>query len=119
MYLRKAREFLHAAQSSFALDNCTATAGNAVHAAISAADALTAARLHSVWRGEHSEAPAHLDQAGEDGRLAARHLRRLLPLKNRAEYDPPPVGREDARMALLSAERMVAIAERAVASLGL
>ncbi|MGO8873554.1 MAG: hypothetical protein ACLQPH_19540 [Acidimicrobiales bacterium] len=92
-----------------------AAAGNAVHAGIGAADAITAARAAVVWKGEHSQAPAHLDKVGgEDGRKAAAQLRRLLPLKNRAEYDPDPISVSEAKAAVTSAARMVRIAELAV-----
>ncbi|HVC69801.1 MAG TPA: hypothetical protein VNC61_06000 [Acidimicrobiales bacterium] len=115
-HLSKAREYLRAATDSLALDNRVAATGNAVHAGIAAADAIAAALVGSVWAGEHSQAPAHLEKAGADGRQAATQLRRLLPLKTKAEYDPAPISAGDARAALKAAERMVAIAERIVAA---
>lgn len=54
---------------------------------------------------------------GPDGRQAARQLRRLMPLKDRAEYDPTPTSAAEARDARKAAERIVAIAERVVTSL--
>lgn len=115
-YASKAHEFLQAARSSLEAGNNVAAAGNAVHAGIAAADAIAAARAGSVWRGEHGQAPAHLEAAaGEDGRQAARQLRRLLPLKTTAEYDPDPVPSARARMAVQAAERMVDIADRVLA----
>jgi hypothetical protein len=90
-YLAKAGEFLRAAQDSLNLGNNTAAVGNAVHAGILAGDAISAVRSREVWRGEHSLAASHLEAAGDQGRQAARHLRRLLPLKTRAEYDPAPI----------------------------
>jgi hypothetical protein len=114
-YLAKAREFLRAAADSHELGNLIAAAGNAVHAGIAAADAIAARRAASVWRGEHAQAAGHLERSADvDGREAARHLRRLLPLKNRADYDPDPVAPAEARAALQAAERIVAIAERVV-----
>ena len=114
-YLDKAREFLRAAEDSLGLGNRVAAAGNAVHAGIGAADAITAARAAVVWKGEHSQAPAHLEKVGgEEGRKAAPHLRRLLPLKNRAEYDPDPIAASEAKAAVTAAVRMVRIAEQAV-----
>jgi hypothetical protein len=41
-------------------------------------------------------------------------LRRLVPLKNRAEYDPRPVPVSEAKSAVKAAERLLAIAERVV-----
>ena len=66
-----------------------------------------------VWKGEHSQAPAHLEKVGgEEGRKAAPQLRRLLPLKNRAEYDPEPISAAETKAAVTSAARMVRIAEQ-------
>jgi hypothetical protein len=54
-----------------------AAAGNAVHAGIGAADAITAARAAVVWKWEHSQSPAHLDKVGgDDGRMAAARFAR-------------------------------------------
>jgi hypothetical protein len=108
-------EFFRAAEDSLELGNRVAAAGNAVHAGIGAADAITAARAAVVWKGEHSQSPAHLERvAGDDGRKAATHLRRLLPLKNRAEYDPDPISAAEAKAAVTAAARMVRIAEQTV-----
>jgi hypothetical protein len=92
-----------------------AAAGNAVHAGIGAADAITAARAAVVWKGEHSQASAHLEKVGgAEGRKAASHLRRLVPLKNRAEYDPDPISVSEAKAAVTAAVRIVRIAEQVV-----
>ena len=115
VYVDKARKFLRAAEDSLELGNRVAAAGNAVHAGIGAADAITAARAAVVWKGEHSQSPAHLEKVGGDeGRKAAPHLRRLLPLKNRAEYDPEPISATEAKAAVTAAVRMVRIAELVV-----
>lgn len=115
-YLAKAGEFLRAAKDSLGLGNNTAAVSNAVHAGILTADAISAVRTRAVWRGEHSQAASHLEAADNDGKLAARHLRRLLPLKTRAEYDPGPLRVADAQVAVSAAERMVAIAAQVVTS---
>lgn len=119
-YLAKAHEFLHAARSSLELSNHTAAVGNAVHAVhagIAAGDALSAARTGTVWRGEHARAAGHLEDAGDEGRQAARHLRRLLPLKTRAEYEPTPMRKADAEAAVQAADRLVGLATQTVATL--
>jgi HEPN domain-containing protein len=117
-YFSKAREFLRASTDSLELGNHIAATGNAVHAAIGAADTITAARAGAVWKGEHSQAPAYLEKAaGVDGRQAARHLRRLLPLKSQAEYDPNPIPHADAAAAVEAARRIVAIAEQVLRSI--
>ncbi len=116
-YLAKASEFLQAARDALEHGNYSAATGNAVHAGIAAADAIAAARAGTVWRGPHDQAAIHLERAGADGKQAARHLRRLIPLKTRAEYDPAPVRAVDARAAVTAAERMIVLAETAVGGL--
>lgn len=115
-YLDKAQEFLRAAQDSLELSNNTAAVSNAVHAGVAAADALSAIRTRTVWRGEHAQAAGHLESAGAEGIHAARHLRRLLPMKARAEYDPAPMRTADAQMAVQAAQRLTALARQALAS---
>jgi hypothetical protein len=110
-YLAKATEFLRAAQDAQQLGNHTAATSNAVHAGIAAGDAIAAARSGSIWRGSHDQAPLHLERSGPDGKQAARHLRRLVPLKTRAEYDPAPIRAADAGAAVTAAERMTIIAQ--------
>lgn len=117
-YLTKATEFLRAAQDSFELGNRTAATGNAVHAGISASDALSAALVGSVSQGDHADAPSHLDAIGGDGKIAARQLRQLLPLKTQAEYDPRPVSVTNARRALTAAGRLVVLAEQVLSKSG-
>ena len=110
-YLAKALEFLRAGQDPLGLHNYAAATGNAVHAGIAAADAIAAVTLGSVWAGEHTLAAGHVESAGDVGKQAAAQLRRLLPLKNRAEYDPVPVPAADARAAVKAAERLVGLAQ--------
>ena len=114
-YLAKAEEYLQASRDSLDHENFTAATGNAVHAEIAAADGLSAVRSGSTWAGEHSQAPAHLEETGgADGKRAAQQRRRLIPMKNRAEYDPRPVTATDARAAVLAAERLVLLAVKAI-----
>ena len=114
-YLDKAEEYLQAAADSLGHGNFVATAGNAVHAGIAAADAVAAARAGVVWTGEHGQAAGHVEKVGgADGRQAGRQLRQLLPLKTRAEYDPVPTSEKEARSAHRAAERMVSVARRVV-----
>lgn len=113
-YLSKSNEFLHAARESLKAENHSAAVGNAVHAGILAADAICAVRLQGVWRGEHGQAVTQLELAGAEGKQAARHLKRLIPLKTRAEYDPAPLRSTDADSAVKAAERMVEIAQAVV-----
>jgi hypothetical protein len=112
-YLSKAKEYLHAARVSLEAANNTAAAGNAVHAGIAAADAISAGRSGSVWRGQHGQASAHLEaNGGKEGQQGARHLRRLIAMKTTAEYDPDPISAAQARAAVLAAERIVMLADQ-------
>lgn len=111
-HANKAAEFLRAARDSFVLGNYTAATGNAIHAGISATDAIAGAKLGAVWRGGHEQAADHVERARPEGPGAARQLRRLLGLKTRAEYDPTPIPRATAEKAVRAAERIVAVATR-------
>ena len=54
---------------------------------------------------------ALLDQAGPDGANIAKDLRRLLPLKTRAEYEPDAVAPGVAGKAVERSQRCAAIAQ--------
>ena len=117
-YLGKAEEFLDAARLAAASEYRTATTGLAIHAGIAASDAVSAARL-----GKRSASSDHrtvlklLDQSGTEGVAVRRALDRLLPLKNRAEYEPREPTKRQAEQALHAAEQAVAAAKRAVEQL--
>ncbi len=63
---------------------------------------------------DHDQVLALLGQAGIDGAKIESDLRRLLPLKTKAEYDSDDVAPAIARKAVERAQRCVLIA-RAVA----
>jgi hypothetical protein len=105
-YLGKAIEFLEAAETALAIQHFSAAVGNACHAGISAADAISAARLGKVWKDGHSGAVDHVKQAGAEGKQVATQLRRLLKLKARAEYDPKPSSEAHATSAVTAAQRI-------------
>jgi hypothetical protein len=115
IYLGKAREFVTAAEESLRLGNRIAATGNAVIAGIASADAISAARAGVVWQGEHLQAARHVENVGgSEGSRAAAHLRKLVPLKNRAEYDPSPIEEAVAKRSVQAALRILAIAEAVV-----
>jgi hypothetical protein len=114
-YLEKAREYLRAATTSLDFANHAAATVNAVHAGISAADSIAATEARQVWRGEHGQAPTYLERnVKPHGTATARQLKRLLPLKGTAEYDPDPIPPAKAAAAVEAARRLVAIAEQVV-----
>lgn len=115
-YLAKAEEFLLVAEDCIVAARYIAATGNAVHAAINAADAVCGARTGQRPAGQdHAQAIELLRQAGADGYELAKHLARLLPLKTRAEYEPDDVPKGVASKAVESARKAVVVARRVVA----
>ena len=114
-YLGKAEEYLEVAQECLDTERFIAATGNAVHAAINAADAVCGARTGTRSAGQdHDEVLQLLRQCGDEGGDVAKHLARLLPLKARAEYEPDDIPRAAASQAVKASERAVAIARRVV-----
>ena len=116
-YAGKAQEYLEAAEASLADGRYIAATSLAVHAGISAGDAICGARTgRRSADQDHARAVALLGDAGPEGKAAARHLGRLLPLKTRAEYEPDDVPKSIATKAVRAATEIVAIAQRVVAT---
>jgi len=116
-YLAKAEEYAHAAQAELDAERNIAATSLAIHAAINAADAVTGTRLGQRSAGQdHDHVLGLLRQAGPDGTDLATNLRRLLPLKTKAEYDPAAIPHSTASEAVERAHRCVTIARRVVAS---
>lgn len=109
-YLKKAREFLRAAESASALGDWNAVGLNAVHAAISAADALLA-----YYGGVRSTGDSHHDVAGllrqhiEDEQLGSKiqTLSKVLTYKNLAAYEDREVTKAEGRDAEKLARRFL------------
>lgn len=112
--LRKAREFLDAAELLLA-DSSDVATSNAVLAGIAAVDALCCQNLGEHAK-EHSFAPTLVRSIRPRGVDAANALERLLRIKNRAQYDARSVRPADAEAAIQQARRLVEIAEAAVPS---
>jgi hypothetical protein len=114
-HLGKAEEFLTAARDSMGAGHSLAATSLAVHAGISACDAICGARTGQRAAGsDHGQAVTLLEQAGREGKDAARVLTRLMPLKNRAEYEPEDVPKAAAKRAVDQAEKIVVIARTVV-----
>ena len=112
-YVTKAEEYAAAASNELEAERSIAATSLAIHAAINAADAVCGARLGKRATGpDHDQALVLLDQAGTDGAALAKELRRLLPLKTKAEYDPDDIPLSAASRAVDRAHRCVAIARR-------
>lgn len=116
-YAGKAQEFVDAAINELAAGRFIAASSLAVHAGINAADAVCRARIGQRAAGDdHGQVLVLLTDAGPDGADVERELRRLLPLKTTAEYEPDDVARSTATKAVERATRCVQIAQRAANS---
>lgn len=116
-YAAKAAEFAEAAASDLEAGRNIAATSLAIHAGINSGDAVCGARLGKRAAGEdHDQVLALLRQAGPDGAEVERDLRRLLPLKTKAEYEPDDIAPSVAAKAVERAQRCAAIAERVAAT---
>ncbi len=115
-YAGKAEEYADAAASEIEAGRYVAATSLAIHAGINAADAVCGARLGERAAGEdHDQVLSLLRQAGPDGTKVEKELRRLLPLKTKAEYEPDDVAPGVATKALERAQRCVAVARTVAA----
>jgi hypothetical protein len=113
-YVAKAEEYAAAAAAELEAERRIAATSLAVHAGINAADAVCGARLGKRAAGQdHDQVLVLLRQAGKDGTAVEKELRRLLPLKTKAEYEPDDVPRSTAAKAVERADRCVTVARRA------
>lgn len=110
-YLGKANEFVVAAEAALAAQQNDAALLLAIHAGISACDAVTVA-----IGGVRSTDPDHLRAAdlletvarqAEEVHERSNHLRALLKLKNLVEYEDRRVSQSEARTGTARAERLV------------
>jgi HEPN domain-containing protein len=116
-FMAKAEDFLATAEDALNEGRCSPAAGNAVHAGINAADAILGAVTgHRSAGQDHGQAVDLLHAVPIVGKDAANRLRRLLPLKTRAEYDPAPVSLADATRAVDLSRALVGIAREVVAA---
>jgi hypothetical protein len=91
-------------------------AGLAVLAGIAAADAACCAALGQRSRGQdHQQVLALLSEVEPDGREAARHLQRLLDIKDTAHYGVIYVSSPELRRAIRRAEQLVSYAKAVLA----
>ena len=109
-YLQKADEFFEMAKGAHERGKWNASVSNAVHAGISAADAVTTFFLQERSAGsEHSQIFQLLSrlQLRAEERKQFDHLQRLLAAKNKAEYEETLLRQKDAEASLLDAERFI------------
>jgi hypothetical protein len=112
-YLAKATEYAAAAADELQAGRGIAATSLAVHAGINSADAVCGTRLGIRAAGkDHDQVLELLELAGKDGAALRKELRRLLPMKTKAEYDPDDIPITAASKAVERARRCVAIAQR-------
>ena len=89
-FLTKAEEYLASAEDSLAAERYTPASGNAIHAGISAKDAIVTALTGSTGKGrDHATAAKELRTAlgkREDAATAEKALRELVSAKSAVEY---------------------------------
>lgn len=116
-YAGKAQEYVDAAANEIEAERFIAATSLAVHAGINASDAICGARLGERAAGDsHDQVLALLRTAGKDGIEVEKELRRLLPLKTKAEYEPDDVAAGVATKAVERAQRCVSIAQTVASS---
>ena len=114
-YLSKAQEFLEAAQVNLHLDLFNAATSNAVTSGINAKDAICLKLTGRTGKSDdHNTAVDELSRSGRDGKSVAPNLRRLLTLKQKAQYQEISVTGADAKRAVKWAELIYEKAQNVV-----
>lgn len=114
-YLKRASECKNAMRWCFENRHWNACVINAIHSAISAADALCVFEIGVRHAGErHDEAVQLLISInpGENAIInASKHLRNLLGIKSGAEYGERLMTEKDASAAVKDTERLLGFVE--------
>lgn len=117
-YLQKAEEYLASAQDNFDLERATPSAGDAIHAGISAKDAIV-----TLLTGATSKATDHAKSAGElraalgtrrEAASAEKALRELITIKGDVEYGTTLITLAKAEPLVRRAETLVDLAKQIV-----
>jgi HEPN domain-containing protein len=97
-YLKKAEEFAASMEQSLEEGRWNAAALSAVHAAISAGDAMLAAfvGIRSADEDHRQIVSLLSDHLGEEGDKMANHVQRVVARKNLVEYEERLVKETDA-----------------------
>ena len=106
-YLKKAEEFFETMEDSYSKGRFNSTVSNAIHCAISSADALTVF-YKGVWHaGErHEDVISLINSLGlENVNKKNRQLLNLLQIKNSAEYEETLMNESNALNSTKNAEK--------------
>lgn len=114
IHLRKASNFLRAAQSALHDRNFDAAGLAGLHAVISACDGLTVSKLGLRSTAQnHSDVLRLLVNTGMP-EATMTQVRETLSLKSRAEYEARELGEDEAAQIVTRAARVVAYAQLAI-----
>ena len=120
LYVAKADQFLEQARAALESERYDAALLNAIHAAISGADAVSVALVgRRSTDPDHQRAVDLLEEAAGSApaiRARSRQVRALLARKNTVEYESRPASGRDARDGVEQAGRVVAWAREVVAA---
>ena len=107
-HLRKAREYIAAADDDLAMERFNAAASAAVHSGINSKDAICLKLTGRTGKADrHEDAVAELRGVGATAAQLAPTLSRLIKIKKRAEYQASDVAPTDARKAVDWAQRLL------------
>lgn len=113
-FLRKAEEYLASAEDNLDLERYTPAAGDAIHAGISAKDAIVTALTGSTSRGkDHATATREISRAlaqRPEAATADRALRELIAAKSDVEYGAALVNSAKAEPLVRRARTLVDLA---------
>ena len=112
-YRRKAREFAAAMETALEGKHWNAAALAAVHAGISAGDAMLAAfvGIRSSEQDHRQIVTLLADHLGKDGEQASRHVQRVIALKNLVEYEERLIRQAEANQMATHVRRLMALVE--------
>jgi hypothetical protein len=117
-FLQKAQEYLDSAQDNRDLERATPAAGDAIHAGISAKDAIVTALTGTTSKAkDHAAAARELRQAlgaNADAAVAEKALRELIAAKADVEYGAKLITLAKVDPLLRRAETLVDLATRIV-----
>jgi len=113
-YLRKSSECFRAAKESFSRGDWNAAAICAIHSCIAASDAVCiyflGKRHSSQNHGDAVVLLGTIQSAAEGAKNNANRLRKILAIKNMAEYEERLMRRSEAEILMKDTERFLAFA---------
>jgi hypothetical protein len=114
-YLHKAQEYLESAQDNLDLERANPAAGDAIHAGISAKDAIVTALTGETSKAkDHARTAKDLRQAlgtNRDAATAEKALRELISMKGEVEYGTTLITLAKAKPLVRRAEFLVDVAK--------